>query len=99
MLPSLNRSTRNYVLFNLIGSMLDRNSIASELVQQRFRILIGNGLNADFWSYNWTELEPFKEAFPRIFALVIAKQWVVTNLAVGIQTLGIGRFPSPEATS
>ena len=50
VLTMLNRSTRKSLLFNLVGSTLDRNLKASELVQQRFRILVGNGSHIDFWN-------------------------------------------------
>lgn len=67
-------------LINLIRSIMDRyDSVASSLANSKFRILIGNGLLADFWSNNWTGRYEFKQAFPRIFVLVVVNHGPVSN--------------------
>lgn len=72
MLPIINRSIRKSLL-NLIGSILDKQDQVSSTVLQGFRPLITNGLNADFWSDNWTSLGHLKDSFYRKFALFVDK--------------------------
>lgn len=48
LLLFLDRPAIKSLLLSLIGSTLDRNPNASEIVQQEFSVIIDNGLNVDF---------------------------------------------------
>lgn len=66
-------------MVNLIGSLLDRNDSIASIVSSRFRTLIGNGSNLDFWVDNWTGMEELKVLFPWIFALAVSKHGLVSS--------------------
>lgn len=82
MLPIINTSTTKSYLFNLTGSMLGRNIQISNFVHQGFILFIGNGLNMDFLSKNWTSLGCLKVIFPCIFAIVVVKSRLVANFGI-----------------
>lgn len=48
LLPSFISSSRKSLLFNFISSLLDKKTKASDLVHDKFRTVIENGLDVDF---------------------------------------------------
>lgn len=42
-------------------------------------MIIGNGINVDFWRDDWTGFGSLKEVFSRIFALAVIKQGPVAT--------------------
>lgn len=58
---------------------MGRNSQVNTLINQRFRVLIGNGLNTDFWNDNWAGRESLKMIFPRIFVLTQVRKGSAAN--------------------
>lgn len=54
------------------------NAKGLEFVYHGFRTIIGNRLNANFWSDDWLGWG-FLKVFPRIFALAVEKQESMVN--------------------
>lgn len=79
LIPSLSTFKKKSTLFNLVRTALDRNSKAFDLVRRGFRVIVGNSLNVNFWSDDWTTLESLKLSFPSIYALAISKEGLVAN--------------------
>lgn len=63
------RRSRESILVNLIGSLLDKRERVSTIVRSTFRHFIRNGLQFACWIDNWHGHGELKELFPRIFAL------------------------------
>lgn len=84
------RRSRKSVLVNLIRSLMERNNRVSNMVNQRFRLLIGNGLNFDFWFDNWIGKGDLKCLFPRIFALVKPNRILSPALVSGMMEHVVG---------
>lgn len=52
LLSAITSSNRKSILFNLLGSFMNRNQIAANLIDQGFRVMVENGLNVRFWTDN-----------------------------------------------
>lgn len=96
LLPSWDRSFRKSVLLNLISFSLDRNLKATELVHQGVRTIIGNGLNVNLWSDDWTVWGLSKEVFRRFLRLLFLStgRWLIMVLRVRVS--GSGMFLSED---
>lgn len=73
MLPVVTRCNRKYSSVNLIGSFHDMNDKVTLLVQEDFRMLIGDSFNNNFWSNDWVDIGILKDMLPRVFAQVANK--------------------------
>ncbi|KAE8655416.1 hypothetical protein F3Y22_tig00117027pilonHSYRG00012 [Hibiscus syriacus] len=51
------------------------------------RCVMGNGVRIDFWSDFWTGVRSLKEAFPRIYGLVIKKQGKISEFGSWVNGL------------
>ncbi|KAK2656831.1 hypothetical protein Ddye_009883 [Dipteronia dyeriana] len=56
-----------------ISKLLDENHRASNIVNQGFQVVVGNGERIRFWQDLRWDLKPMKCAFPRIYALAVNK--------------------------
>lgn len=85
LVPNLCLSMRYSTFFTTIGSVLDKNALINAYVQNGFRIMIDNGVNANFLFENWTNRGPRKEVFTCIFALAWVKDGLVSFFGHMIQ--------------
>lgn len=79
MFPLVTRSSRKLTLFNLIGTMLDKNERVSRLIHQTFKNFIGNDLIVDIWSNDGIGTGSLKDIFSQLFSLAMKKHRTVAN--------------------
>lgn len=79
MLPNIDQSSKRSILFNLIGTIMERNNKVPSLIGQDFIALLGNGLNANFWNDNWIGCGSFKLISPLSLALARVKEEPVVD--------------------
>ncbi|KAK3217903.1 hypothetical protein Dsin_011873 [Dipteronia sinensis] len=69
------------------------NSMSATLLHVGMRVIIGNGVKADFWRDIKIDTVALKESFSRIFALVSKKEGVISDFGLWEGSSWVWRVP------
>lgn len=66
LLLALGNTGNKYVLLDFVDSALGQNDRVREVIKHKFKVIVGDGYDAEVWSDNWMGVGELKCCFPRI---------------------------------
>lgn len=79
LMPVLGNKSNRSMLLRVIDVVIGRSGLTREVIQQQFRILIGDGNDTDFWNSEWIERCLLRICLSRIYALARSKSCLLAN--------------------